>query len=309
MSIKNCIFPSKSEKDNYEKLKSKWGAKLRIFHNQPFLNIFDIRDKINVWISKQEFDYLKSTSVDYVLCDNNDKPLLCVEFDGVGKGMNQGANYISCKADSLRRKKMELKLKVAHADQFPFFVVSKTHFNRFDKGEELFMIDCVIGSVLSTLKIRDTLKEFTPEKIGIDDKEFSELNEAERNESIQDWVFNVEIEAEIENNPVCRLSSDLKTKLGITGGGFRFLEHESISGINDSRQRAIALEVAPIIGAESWVKLPNGQKVEGEVWVPNFNTPNYCPFSFIMDLAEYIALRKAEKIIEKWNRTISSKKG
>ncbi len=97
MSVKNSVFASSSERKNFQKLQRRWGEKYRIYHNLPFLNVFDTRNLIDVsdWrnpkpfvVEELDLGRLKKTSIDYTLCTNDDRPLVCVEFDGIQQGFS-----------------------------------------------------------------------------------------------------------------------------------------------------------------------------------------------------------------------------
>jgi hypothetical protein len=45
-------------------------------------------------LDAQDMDRLKKTSVDYVLCDEADAPLVGVDFDGMNDGFNAGARTV-----------------------------------------------------------------------------------------------------------------------------------------------------------------------------------------------------------------------
>ncbi len=147
MKTQESIFASRSERNNYYKLLQRWGDRYKVHQNIPFLRVFDVRpDEI---INSGVFDYLKKTSIDYVLCDSEDKPLIGVEYDGIQQGTSIGAKYIPQKGfDSSRTWGIETKLGVAYQCNFPLVVVNDTEFNYLaDTG--LMIIDGLIGMILA----------------------------------------------------------------------------------------------------------------------------------------------------------------
>lgn len=56
--------------------------------------IFDL-DSLSNQYSQKEIAYLNTTSIDYALCDYSDKPILCIEFDGLCQGFSVGNKYSS----------------------------------------------------------------------------------------------------------------------------------------------------------------------------------------------------------------------
>lgn len=140
MGVRKTVFGSRAERANYQKLQSRWGGEYGLWHNLPFLNIFtrealldpDSLDLRPLAISDLDWQRLKKTSVDYVLCDrDNDKPLVAIDFDGIQDGYNTGRVYrpSSENPSPWRDQIMTLKLKVAHGSLFPYFVVGFRHFD------------------------------------------------------------------------------------------------------------------------------------------------------------------------------------
>lgn len=96
MGVRETVFGSKEEKRYYTKLQKTWGNKLNIYHNIPFLNVIRAKDELigenysKFKISEEEYDQLKKTSIDFVVCDKKDKPIACIDFDGLQQGFNVG---------------------------------------------------------------------------------------------------------------------------------------------------------------------------------------------------------------------------
>jgi hypothetical protein len=99
MGVRDTVFGSKMEKRCFLKLDETWGKNYRVYHNLPFLNVFTGRsDLLDIdgqpfTLSEEEYDLLKKTSIDFTVCDKNDKPLVCIEFDGMQDGFNVGTKY------------------------------------------------------------------------------------------------------------------------------------------------------------------------------------------------------------------------
>lgn len=123
MGIRKDVFASKAEKKNYEKLARTWGEHYRIYHNIPFLNIFNLEDlfdysewwnPVPIDLTQDEITLLKHATVDYVLCDLQDKPIVCIEFDGLQDGFSVGTDYyperLPPRLRPWRRNNIELEL-------------------------------------------------------------------------------------------------------------------------------------------------------------------------------------------------------
>src|SRR5437588_6282292 len=91
MGVNHRVFASEPERDYYYKFRREWGPRYNIYHNLPFLNVFSIS---KMHLNGKEQSRLKKTSIDYTLCDGNDSPLVCIEFDGLFDGVNIGSHYV-----------------------------------------------------------------------------------------------------------------------------------------------------------------------------------------------------------------------
>ena len=97
MGVAKSVFASRAERANFHKLDSRWGDRCDLWHNLPMLNLFTRDDLIDLYsvdlrpltISDIEWQRLKKTSVDYVLCDReHDAPLVCIDI-----GPNLGCSW------------------------------------------------------------------------------------------------------------------------------------------------------------------------------------------------------------------------
>lgn len=207
MKTQNNIFASNSERKNYYKLLERWGEKYRIHQNIPFLRVFDVKpDEVR---TKGTFEYLKKTSIDYVLCDTNDRPLLAVEYDGVQQGISVGTTYVPGKVFAQSRAwGIETKLDVAYQCAFPLIVVSDTEFD-YLAGTGLMVIDGLIGTILAKQAFKREFQErnfekFLLERYEITPEQFEHLPRDEQQGYFESFGVDVEIDTEWDNNPVVR---------------------------------------------------------------------------------------------------------
>lgn len=322
MSVNKTVFASKAERANYYKLSRTWDDHYCIWHNLPFLNIFDVKHLIDVAqpgakplkLTNIEMSRLKKTSVDYTLCDENDQPLLCIEFDGMQKGFNTGIEYHPTSAfipytgpDDWRQQIMELKLKVAFGSFFPFFVVGYREFDYLASDVELTIVDGIIGEVLATRSARERIVNFDPEALGLSDEEFDELQPWEQQELIQDWVISIEAEAELEHNPVDR--QRWLTKAGTRAYRVEFLSDPDLDEVaplpqwrntldidrEALRARSEAFGNVRRIGAKVTLHTNDIGDVSAVAWVPNFQSFGFSGYSLVEDIAYILASEKAEQ--------------
>jgi hypothetical protein len=218
VGAKKCVFASRQEKDNYYKLDRQWGASHNLYHNLPFLNVFSTRDTD---VSDIENNRLKKTSIDYTLCDKSDSPLVCVEFDGLYDGVNIGSKYLlGREPDEWRQRILTLKLRVAHASQFPFFIVGNDQFKDLSAELKLTVVDGIIGNVLASRAAHARFEQgFNSEEVGWSSEAFASLDPGTQHEVVQDWVIDVGELADLEHNPIHARAAQLADELHIWGFG------------------------------------------------------------------------------------------
>src|SRR5262245_60091085 len=182
MGVQKQVFASNAEKRNFYKLSAQWGDKYRIYHNLPFLNIFDTKNLIDfsawpikpITIDDIAYNRLKKTSVDYTLCGDSDEPLVCIDFDGYQDGYNVGTKYhFRTASNGWKEIIYDLKLKVAHGSFFPYFVLGSQEFDDLSNDIRLTIVDGIIGDVFAKKAAQAKFAEtFNPEEIGFTQEEF-----------------------------------------------------------------------------------------------------------------------------------------
>jgi hypothetical protein len=299
MTAQKLVFASKSERLNYYKVKRQWGKDYNLYPNLPFLMVFNTKDlfDLSTWelkrieLTKIEWSRLKKTSIDYTLCDKEDTPLVCIEFDGFQDGFNVGTEYrTEFPSDPWRQEITELKLKIAHNSMFPFFVVGSRHFADFSDDLRLTMVDGIIGEVLAKRAAHDRFaKGFSPKDEGYDQTDFDNLHESEQRDIIQDWALSVEVEADCTHNPITVKCYDLHRELGICKSGTRYVQYPEAPGTENMKARIKALEDATLRGAECIVETPDLGKVKRTCWLPNFKTPYFTGLGLMEEIAQLMA--------------------
>lgn len=309
MGVKRQVFASNSERGNFYKLSRQWGDRYRIYHNLPFLNIFDAKNIIDfsVWpikaikIDEVELSRLKKTSVDYTLCNEADEPLICIDFDGFQDGYNVGTKYhFETAPDGWKEIIYDLKLKVAHGSLFPYFVVGSKEFAELSSDIRLTIVDGIIGEVLSkkasSAKFAET---FNPEEIGFTQAEFDECDPGTQHELIQDWVIGVEVEMDFEHNPICRKAAELSRELGISGHSFQYIDPPGVSKATSISERARLLDTALYKGAKVSIDSKDHGKIEASVTLPNFKTPFFSGLGLVEEIALVLALQKMKNLAKR----------
>jgi hypothetical protein len=333
MSAKKQVFSSASERTNFYKLSRQWEDKYRLYHNLPFLNVFDTKNlvnpaKIGSWdrfndrneplrltVEDVDFNRLKKTSIDYTLCDHNDRPLVCIEFDGLKDGFNVGTEYRfdGPPDDPWRELITALKLRVAHGSLFPYFVVGYSHFEDLAENVQLTMVDGIIGEVLSSLEAHRRIQGgFESEEVGWPQEDFDMLPPDEQQMIIQDWVIGVEVEAEMTHNPISVRAAELERQIPVSCST-TYLSYPDADKAKTIPERAKLLDRASFNGCRCELH-GGGQVVNGRwesipcplgpisatVWLPNFKTPGCgSMLGLVENLAKLVALEQARKKMER----------
>lgn len=290
MGVKDSVFASKAERGNFRKLESRWGEKYAIWHNLPFLNIFN-RDALldievfpptTIEVSDLDWNRLKKTSVDYVLCDSQThKPLIAIDFDGMCGGFNIGRKYVTREAPGEWRDLItRLKLKVAHGSLFPYFVVGSQHFSDVSQQIEFCIVDGIIGEVLSKIATTDQFsKGFQSTDIGLSQEEWDSLSPFDQNTLFENWAFDVEFSNDLEHNPIYSRIRDLFVELGPLHG------HHRLIGSADG----------PFYGAELVLETDDVGVVTKEAWLPRFGVPGFSGLGLAEEIAHLLALDEVRR--------------
>jgi hypothetical protein len=303
MGVNKTVFGSRAERSNYQRLISRWGDRYSLWHNIPFLNIFtraplinpDTYDLRSMTISDIDWQRLKKTSVDYVLCDPQfDKPLVAIDFDGIQDGFNNGRNYIpeSSQPSPWRSQIMSLKLKVAHGSLFPYFVVSSKHFADVSPRIRLCIVDGIIGEVLAKNATSARFAtEVTARDLGITEQELDALTPRQQHGLLQDFVFSVEIENDFEHNPIYGEVARLSDELGWPSMSQRFLD---APGTRRSPNGKLIGE--PVSrGAECVINTDDVGVVTRMAWLPNFNVLGFMGIGLVEEIAHLMALDEVRR--------------
>jgi hypothetical protein len=306
MGIRKTVFGSHLEKGCFIRLNNTWGKHYHVYHNLPFLSIIDpktdlVKDSFETLkLSEEEFEYLKKTSIDFTICDKKDKPLMCIEFDGMQDGFNVGSKY-HLRNGSMglkeRRAMFELKLRVAHFFRFPYIILGSEEFRELSDGTRLTIADALIGEVMS---LRATKKRvdagFYPSQCGYSQEDFDALSPDQQSEIIGDWLTMIEVESDFEHNPITKEIARLSKELHAYG--------YSIAFVNDGTH-----------DREKWVWVECGVNNHlgagtAKVYLPDFKTPYcYCTAHVAIEIAHFLALEQLRKKKKRYNQNRLGNRG
>lgn len=303
MGVNDTVFASRTERANYGKLESRWGDRYNVWHNLPFLNVFtrehlfnpDIGNLQSLEIPDIDWQRLKKTSIDFVLCDKtHDAPLICIDFDGLQNGFNFGRAYLAGveNPSPWRHRITTLKLKVAHGSLFPYFVVGSSHFADISNAVKRSIVDGIIGVVLAKKAVSDRLaRGFTAEDLGLTNEDLDALPHWDAYELVEDELISIEVDADFEHNPIYADVARLGRELEFPSGSHRFVDPPGTKRAPTGR----LLEEKPLIGAEYTVQTADVGSVTRTAWLPNFQAPGFSGYGLAEEIAHLMALDEVRK--------------
>ena len=301
MAVRNSIFGSKSEERGFRSIESKWGESYRLFSQTPFSALFTPDPR---WRDSSHLFF--KTSVDYVLCTSEGRPLLAIDFDGLGRGFDKddGGLYTQVKEteDKYRKLKFDFKLKYARKNGFPYHIISFDEFNSIGGGMDLTVVDGIIGSVLSKKSLLDGITSFLEEHSDTIDN----LPPVERSEYIQDLVIGFEALCDLEHNPIIlkkvEVRGDVLEIIGFDSWSMTIQELEPEMPSLDASARVQAMEDVEEQGCAVTI---SDTPVEEVSEVVRIRSVAYS-ISLVREIAELLAWYKVLRLLQPRNNNIDN---
>lgn len=283
MKIRDIVFGSKSEQKVFKDLNSKWTDKYGLSPQMPFTSIIDIEDAN---ITQKERDFLYKTSVDFTLYEKvSGKPILSIDFDGMGHGFSHDSQYIKQsnivnvkEPDPYRKLKFDLKLRISREVLYNYIIISYEEAELLHEDMNLTMLDGIIGQFIARENLDKLLKERTYEITDIIQYDYD-------GDFVQNWFTGLEVEADLESNPIVRNAAVIMEELSEKG------IHYSMRFKPDIIESDI-----PKVGYEiTFIMVEPPKEISSRVEIRDFG------LGFSLTLAEYIAtLLAAKKTLEWW---------
>jgi len=321
MGVKATVFGSRAEGSYFHKLNARWGDKYKLYHNLPYTNVFDLHEGLNrcaisgktLTLSHSQWQYLLKTSIDYVLCDVDDKPIMCLEYDGLQEGFGAGTQYFpnQTSADTNRSWKMKFKLDVANTFDFLYLVLASRHLEDIEQGSKISIADAIVGE---WLVYQELMKEanyfFAPKKIGLTRSEYEKLTPKEQDECkvrwTNKWLTWEKVSAKLaELSPLQQMLKQEFSKIGTLDG----MAISCFVYYNDERKKQPFCVGHPmfdnrnfgdaILYGERHRVHHRGHEAEAEAWIPVIKLPNFWGFEVVLrDLVSFLALHRLNKSFE-----------
>jgi hypothetical protein len=198
VKVQKSVFGSENERRLFKTLNSQWSRDFNLWPQLPLAAVVGGIKTSN--LTDDEKDFLFKTSVDYTLCTKKDRPLMSIEFDGMGHGFSKDGKYIPVplKAVENRKRKLDLKLRVCDQLHYPLLIVSYDEKNRIGAFTTLTIVDGLIGQVLAYRNLLPTIRK-----------------EVNRNPELEfgDVIAGVEYELEVKWDPIAREIQNILSKL------------------------------------------------------------------------------------------------
>lgn len=217
---RKSIFDSGTEKDLFRELESRWAPELRLFAQMSLRSLLEISPSDLARMKPSHKRYFRSASIDFTFTDIDGKPLLSIEFDGIGGGFGHGRRYVPARPtpDPNRKWKMNFKLGATARAGYPLFVVSFEEIEPLAEEDSITIVDGIVGQLLSRQKGRVLLEEMLVE----DDDQLRRLSRSEAHEHIQDLLLQAEVLSDLEHDPlakaVAKEGSELLERYGLGTG-------------------------------------------------------------------------------------------
>ncbi|GEM_PF-1097460 len=299
MRTRGTVFGSTSEKELFTTLCSTWSKTFNFWPSLPFLSVIELDGDE---VSPFEWEFLKKTSVDVTVCTKREnRPLLSIEFDGMGHGFSRDGKYIQTHPtqDPNRKLKLDLKLRIAEAVKYPLVVLSYEEKNPIGPELTLTVADGIIGQIIAKKRMHEMIGEFlAQEPIESVPPEF-------RHEYAQDLVDSAEVKAELDWNPIARLAAEYDCALArlslITRQGWEYLHEPELPDLDHEdpfraspqsfQARIRAFEEAIRVGCRYHVETHKG-RFSDTVWLRNIGGHGVFAPGLAQDFAKVLVLKQ-----------------
>jgi hypothetical protein len=109
--------------------------------------------------------------------------------------------------------------------------VGSEYFSDLSPELKFTIVDGIIGDVLARRAFQEKVESgFDPEEVGYSHEHFDGLSGEERSEIVQDWATSIEVQSEMDHNPVRRLATQLFHLLDIRRWGSEYKYFPELQG-------------------------------------------------------------------------------
>jgi hypothetical protein len=217
-TVRKSIYDSWAEEQAGRRLRYQWSRRFEVYDHQPLLSVLgvDLRE-----LPPIERQLAKSMSFDFTFTTRGGRPVLSIEYDGLGQGFSSfdgwallagkfsdAAGYhpqqLDLAVDPRRIDKMRFKLKAAAQAMYPVIVVGPPEVRDLAPGLRLSVLDGMIGRYLAGLRLP------AEAQAALDAEPPTERLDPEL---AADLLAGVELGVLIDEDPIERLSIDVREDL------------------------------------------------------------------------------------------------
>lgn len=215
MAVKASIFGSRSEERGFRSIEHTWAGDYAVYPQFPLSALFTPDPS---WRDTSNFFF--KTSVDYVLCTNKGRPILAIDFDGLGGGFDRDGEYVQVEAtpDRFRKSKFDIKLRFSQQNCFPYHIVSSEEFRFLGDGIELTVVDGIIGSIIAKEHFLDLAPSFLEEHT----EEIETQPHWYKSEFIQDLLMGLEVDCDVEHSRIFRKKCEIMDQVRSLAGAHSY---------------------------------------------------------------------------------------
>ena len=159
------VFGSKAERKAFSTIEAHLPEGFGLYHNLPLSQIVDVeRGELSVG----DWDFYLKTSVDFIVADRSDEPVLAIEFDGMAGGFSYGSKYQPARepGDQNRSKKLDFKLDLCGRVGFPLYVISFDEVDTLGGDESLRIVHGIVAQELVRMDMADKLRQWDKNERG-----------------------------------------------------------------------------------------------------------------------------------------------
>lgn len=306
--VRETIFDSKAEQELFHELDSRLNPRLRLMAQTPLRSLIELDAATRQALKERHRRYFLQAVVDYTFVYPDGRPLLSIEFDGIGGGFSRGRQYIPCRktGDPRREWKLTFKLRAAARAHYPLFVISADELEHLDEGGALMIVDGIVGQIFSRVEERRIIDEL----LESDAELLAKMDRGQAHEHVQDLVLQAGVIADLEFDELAiataREQQRCHERFGFGFGGFGspwlydppLPADVEMTAEGIGRRRA-AMEAADRVGALVGVAAGNGEYICATAWMRNVGQDHgLIPELVAEQVAEYLAIRRAIRLAE-----------
>jgi hypothetical protein len=163
MRIRNSVFDSRSEQEIFRELDSRLNPKLRLMTQMGLRSLIHLDDAAVARLKPRHHRYFRQATVDFTFIYPDGRPLLSIEFDGIGGGYSRGRTYVGHRKTPDQRRDWKMRFKLAAAERVghPLFVISGDEIEHLDTDSSLMLVDGIVGQISHVGRSGGSQKSFS----------------------------------------------------------------------------------------------------------------------------------------------------